>query len=909
MAVFDVKTFLTLAGQGNGVFNSVGTAFGVPSCLLNLGSEVLKLIPSPALFGILGELENGNSMADGVIKGITSQVRNVFGIIEWDSEEGGFKFVSNSSNMGYETNQAGVLNTIGALVNGVAALGGGLYANYQIADAQIKQIEECIRSYRNYLKFKNGNSANELAKLDPVAFEDYIDEQYQLEMAALRQAIELQNSITDKITEIQDIITERLNDPSLEPVFSCSALPFVSGTGLENNCEKPAETRPEVFRLVYGPPRSTQGQFVLSNDGIYFDSQSSGITPALVYINENNSTLNKADKWKFSQDPNIGGRGDSFSTKDLQIYVNTLLDPSIIDDSFLIKPFYEKDGFLQELISNKNKRIYDLSAQINELETESAPQAVIFNQRQTLISENAMLQEKINKRKKQIELAVKLPQAYATRAKSGKYGYAPGEVPVNDFSYLQGVNLSLDLQKQKALSFSQVEIDGLVSPLQLSTTYVVSRGNTRNSSVEHLIISELGDGAIIYDGSSVSSTNSVILPAESFISTDSLIAMYNFLDTTIESPSSTSFTLRNSVSPTNEKYAQLVGTSQDQIFKVGLGVPFLEGITKHSTTTPSEISGLGSYIKLPNIKEYNDLLYNSNGATIDFWVHMPNLQCISNGYDEGNVSSLFRLVIANENTGYEGTAGAATEAYTNNFGTQVTRGFMMGFTRDVRLTSDQPASYTNPVANSAFFIAPTQSLSLSSVGFINRSSFDGEFCASGNRYHAMIQKVNQPINGIYFSSCENEFCHVAVTFDRSSDTVKFYLDGSLVTTSSMSTVFGISKYSMPNLPTFKKANSFRYTSSALNSTAPDFLKNGPTLDRYFTPWIVGGGYTDGMYQYGNFMGTSNGGIKSGLRGHLGSLKFYSKALTGKEVFENYRAQRGFFKNIDISYLALPSCGD
>ena len=905
MAVFDTKTFLTLAGQGEDAFGAVGTAFGVPSCLLSLGREVLKLLPSEALFGILGEMESGQAMADGVIKGIMSQVRNVLGIIEWDSEEGGFKFVSNSSEMGYESNQGSVLGALGALINGVAALAGGLYANYQIASQQIREIERCIKSYRNYLKFKNGNAAEELSKLDPVAYDDFINEEYMLEMAALRQAIDFQNNITNKIKEIKDIIFERVEDPSLEPTFVCEALPYFSGTGLASNCLTPKQEK-EIFRLVYGPPKSVQGQFILSNDGIYFDSQASGITPALAFISDRKRKLKNSDQWKFSHDPNLGGRGDSFSTKDLESYVNTILDPNIIDESNTLKPYYATDGLLQELINNRNKRIYDMSAQISELEADSAPQAIIFNQKQSLISENSSLNQKINKRKKQIELAVKLPSLYGTLEKP----YKPGEIPVNDFSYLQGINLSLDIQKQKALSFSQVEIDGLVSPIQLSSSYVISRTPTRNSSLEHLIISELGDGAIIYDGSSVSSTNSVILPLNHSVTTDSLFAMYNFLDTNIESPSSNSFTLRNSISDKGQGYAQLVGNSLDEIYRHGLGMAYLEGITRHSSSDPTRVSALGSYVKLPQFKEFNDILYNQAGATIDFWVHLPNINCVSGGYDQNNTSSLFRLVLANENTGYDGTPNSnSVDAGLNDFGTRCVREFMMGFTRDVRLTSNTSPSMSNPVADSVFFIAPTQSTSLSSIGFVRRSNFDDQGCAVGGGYHAMTQKINTASNNKYFSSCGEQFCHVAVTFDRLNDRVSFYLDGSLVTTSGMSNVFGIDKYTMPNLPTFKKSNSFTYSSTTLNADAPTSLKYGPRLDKFFTPWIVGGGYTDGMYQYGNFMGTQYGGVRSGLRGYLGSLKLYSKPLTESEVLGNYEAQKGFFKNIDTSYLSIGACQD
>jgi hypothetical protein len=905
MAVFDTKTFLTLTGQGQDAFGAVGTAFGVPSCLLNLGREVLKLLPSEALFGILGEMESGQAMADGVTKGIMSQVRNVLGIIEWDSEEGGFKFVSNSSEMGYESNQGSTLGALGALVNGVAALAGGLYANYQIASQQIKEIENCIKSYRNYLKFKNGNAAEELSKLDPVAYDDFINEEYMLEMAALRQAIDFQNNITNKIKEIKDIIFERIEDPTLEPVFVCEALPYFSGTGLASNCLTPKQEK-EIFRLVYGPPKSIQGQFILSNDGIYFDSQSSGITPALSYIADKKLRLKNSDQWKFAHDPNLGGRGDSFSTKDLESYINTILDPNIIDESSFIKTYYASDGFLLELINNKNKRIYDMSAQISELEQDSAPQAIIFNQKQSLLSENASLIQKVNKRKKQIELAIKLPSIYGTFDKQ----YAPGEVPVNDFSYLQGINLSLDIQRQKALSFSQVEIDGLVSPIQLTNSYVVSRTPSRNSTLEHLIISELGDGAIIYDGSSVSSADAVILPLNHSVTTDSLFAMYNFLDTNLEDPSSTSFTLRNSAYDGIQGYAQLVGKSLNEVYKHGLGMAYLEGITKHSSSDFTKVSSLGSYVKLPSFKEFTDLLYNFNGATIDFWVHMPNINCVSGGYNQNNTSSLFRLILANENTGYDGTTTTnSPDAELNDFGTRTVRGFMLGFSRDVRLTSNTSPSMTNPIQDSVFFIAPTQSLSSSSVGLIRRSNFDDVACSVQTGYHSMTQKINTASNDKYFSSCGNEFCHVAVTFDRINDSINFYLDGSLVTTSGMSTVFGIEKYSMPNLPTFKKANSFTYAVSTLNSDAPTELKLGPKLDKYFTPWIVGGGYTDGMYQYGNFMGTQYGGVRSGLRGYLGSFKLYSKPLNSTEVLNNYEAQRGFFKNIDTSYLSIGVCQD
>ena len=79
-----------------------------------------------------------------------------------------------------------------------------------------------------------------------------------------------------------------------------------------------------------------------------------------------------------------------------------------------------------------------------------------------------------------------------------------------------------------------------------------------------------------------------------------------------------------------------------------------------------------------------------------------------------------------------------------------------------------------------------------------------------------------------------------------------------------------------------------------------------------TPWMIGGGYTDGMHTKDltdmyvptsnegmNFMGGKWGGKKSGLHGFLGSLKLYNKAITSSDALKNYNAQKGFFGNIRI----------
>ena len=148
-----------------------------------------------------------------------------------------------------------------------------------------------------------------------------------------------------------------------------------------------------------------------------------------------------------------------------------------------------------------------------------------------------------------------------------------------------------------------------------------------------------------------------------------------------------------------------------------------------------------------------------------------------------------------------------------------------------------------------------------------------------------------------FGDVSSSFILVDLVVDPPNDEVRMYSDGVLMATSSLPSVFGVEPHRSPNLPGFYKKNSFEYSSTTVD--APTTLHEGPRLNPFYTPWIVGGGYTDGMYQNGNFMGGEYGGKTSGLRGFLGSLKFYSKALNSSEVTKNYEAQQGYFKNIQI----------
>ena len=128
--------------------------------------------------------------------------------------------------------------------------------------------------------------------------------------------------------------------------------------------------------------------------------------------------------------------------------------------------------------------------------------------------------------------------------------------------------------------------------------------------------------------------------------------------------------------------------------------------------------------------------------------------------------------------------------------------------------------------------------------------------------------------------------------DPKKDEVRVYMDGVKLATSSYQDTFGVTKSNESyKAPSVYQNNSFEYS-------------DGPKLDTYFTPWIIGGGYTDG-FSAGNFMGGEYGGKVSGLRGYLGCTRFYSKPLEDGEVLNNYKATQRFFKNINMEDLWEP----
>ena len=759
----------------------------------------------------------------------------------------------------------------------------------------------------------------------------------------LQDAIAFEKLCDEQIKAIGQILQERLIDPSLEPCIllsgggACSIgsydnqeecednggtwtdyldgvpFDFLSGTTIcamtkpeyETYIDPSASLLPSaIFDLVYGPPLSKEGQFLLTVDGLYYDSQSGGIPEVIGFVPP-------AEFYKFEQPANLGGKGQPISTKDIDIYLDTLFDPNLIDDSPNMQIYYDKDHFLKMLKGERDKHINQLHLDLSTYSVEGSSIAVIENAKQALVSQLSLHEDKIKRRKKQIEVAAKASSLYGSEV------FSPGQIPINDFSFLKNLNLIPTLEQQKKITFEQADVSEVVLPIK--PKFVTVQASQGPLAIEHLLVPTIGKGAIVYDASTEggastgASGSGTLYSLTDEIVTDNIISVYNFLNADIEVPSSIKYATMNcAASGGLQGNAQLIADSVSSTFVSGLAIPRLKGIVNYKSN--GFVGGVGSAIKLPDITEYKDFLYTPSGGTIEAWVHLPGFGASSNSKVEPNGEwgdlTLNRVLLGCENIG--GTYQTnVPDNLPQTYGVSV-RGVLFGFTRDQQITLNKPATNAispteNPLNDRGFFIAPTTSYNSSGAGFIaKRGDQDCDY-TSDTEYHKFFVRADTEVSGVSINDVSSSFVHLCITFSPLLNNVSLYGDGVLLGSSSMVDVFDTDHLHAPAIPSFKKSNSFEYTPKSIKHTVDGpfsqmnniQLTGGPKLNDLFTPWMIGGGYTDGYLLDSSGMGFMgpNHGVKSGLNGFVGSVKFYSKPLNSKEVLKNYKAQKAFFKNI------------
>lgn len=512
MAAWDYsKAASVITTSPTPVLDALEVQFGVPTCVIDFGKDALSAFPSPVLESLNAGISDGKRIADGVVKDVTQKLFFDTGIVEYDTNLGKLVFVSQNSKFGVENAGGQAADNMKALGK-VLGFGAQAYLTANNIADQFEDISNCINKFSSFLGLQKGISANAQDLVGFTATDPNTGEEveffpppppteaaslvFEENKQALEGALSFSNACAAQQNAIREIIKARRLDPenNPEPVFDANAVnrdpnspffgltlqealdgrsTFTLLTDLDEADE--LQDRPEIiYAEGQKPPVARKGVFLYSKNGIYYDINYGGLDipdgcvesiVSAVYFDENGDPYSpdeipdNAVKWMLDYNPNLGGKGKMIDLQTFNEYANTIFDISHISETPDMRKYYDEDHFLQVLIDQRNREIYDLSSYVGQLLDNSYTEdsAEVVNARETLFSKVAAHDNKIKRRKKQIEVIVTLSPDGRTPG--------PGAVPINDLTTLDDTKIGIAKGAQEDIMFSPGEVSGIVLPV------------------------------------------------------------------------------------------------------------------------------------------------------------------------------------------------------------------------------------------------------------------------------------------------------------------------------------------------------------------------------------------------------------------------------------------------------------
>jgi hypothetical protein len=753
-----------------------------------------------------------------------------------------------------------------------------------------------------------------------------------------------------------------------------------------------------IFDTVYGPPVSSKGQYVLSEDGLYYDSR----TGSIPYITAQKIT---SRSWELRYAANRGGQGQVFKSARVSEFADTVFSFDFEDESGSVKDFYKYDDILINLRNDRDLQVQDVSGKIHDLLAlgYASDSAVIKNYKESYAGVAYTYDRKIKRRKKQLQIAalfgpfgVTLPtdplgagmfyrwvdkndikEPYYECGNSEKVEildykiseiatsamYIP-RIPVNDFSYLKEINFTPSIISQQELVLHSEDLDDTTNPLV--PVFLKKGPGATFQAIPELAVGPMGTadwvntsgdtGESSFTSGTLSGISPYLRTLDDAIVTDNLVICYNFLEPSAAgTPSSTNFGVRNYTDFGYPMNAKLVGDPAT-IFVSGVTIPYLRGsLYKPAVKYGARYSYLaeGSYVRLPNNYRDNapypasqpldDIMYNPRGWSIEFWSHMG-----SDLSSNLTVDHRYKLIAANENCGETanvvGNQGytLANDTFQGSTGQGKTRGMIVGW-RDRGYPGTDPSGLE-------FVVCPTVSQNDTiwgkSVCIEEDVSGQGAGPACKIELGFKIPLSATTVSGYSIGQASGSFAHYNISCDSKLDVITLYVNGQFLASGTTSTLFGKDPGTPLSIPS--RIGEDHYHDPYAMFGEKLYAGETPPSTPIFTPWILGGGFTDGIESspfttslgttFPGFLGTNTnssyfstgmdagggprgqhsnltagipglGGYtkagtdyklaRSGLDGHIGSFKMYSKPLSNLEVKTNYNAQSPYFQGIQL----------
>ena len=113
MATFDLTTFGAMLG--NAAAGIMNTTFGVPESMTGMSQADLDGLPASMLQELLEFLIDAKNKADEIDKEVVKKYMLETGILEYDTEEGKFQYLTDNSRYGLDKNEGQTINNLKAL--------------------------------------------------------------------------------------------------------------------------------------------------------------------------------------------------------------------------------------------------------------------------------------------------------------------------------------------------------------------------------------------------------------------------------------------------------------------------------------------------------------------------------------------------------------------------------------------------------------------------------------------------------------------------------------------------------------------------------------------------------------------------------------------------------------------------
>jgi hypothetical protein len=611
------------------------------------------------------------------------------------------------------------------------------------------------------------------------------------------------------------------------------------------------------FDLIYGPPVSTKGQFVLTEDGLYYDSRSGGLPDIAV-----RKVITK--DWNLEFNPNQGGKGIHYDDMDLNTFSNTIFSYDYTVTNNNVDKLYYIDKVLAGIENSKAKIVNDVSSQITDLLDSGydASSALVQNYYRSLASHATSFNNQIKKRRKQLQIAGlfggfiitdnnfqlgpdvimkelvgeearKIIKSYGSDSEwtfSTDYKYATitrnsrphafriySIIPINDFSYLKGTGLNPTIDTQNKTLLQSADIEDIILPIEPK---FLKSSRSNSIFLSEFSIPRDGIGSLPYfsETTDVSGSGPLIKSLTDNITTEGLIVMYNFVKGNLLTPTDDEYQLKNEAhigAPLNGKLVGFVSS----MFLSGFGIARLGGTLYDPDLSENpepwyEHIVDGGYVLLPNNcrggKLYkgsniiDDLTYNTSGFSFDTWVHLPEYSELFSD------DHRYRLIVGCENTGpgkNKNSTGVITAsrlvddlANDKVVDYEKVHGMIMGFAINPNVTGNFEAD------DIVFGIWPTVSQNSPngkwgpSVAIAEKVIGRNPLTATKTKLGMVIPNTILTNAGIGIDSTSSTFAHLNVSFDYHKDRITVYLDAQVLATSSISQCFNTNPGEPLNIP-------------------------------------------------------------------------------------------------------------